>query len=109
DGRRVVSASDDKTLKVWDLASGQLVATLQGHGSFVTACAMSPDGRCVVSASYDETFKVWDLESHKCLFTHRGNTMYLSVAATATAIIAGDAAGSVWFLDWPSNRHERST
>ena len=35
DGRRVVSASDDKTLKVWDVATGECVATLEGHSSVV--------------------------------------------------------------------------
>ena len=35
DGRRVVSASDDKTLKVWDVATGECVATLEGHSSAV--------------------------------------------------------------------------
>ena len=35
DGRRVVSASDDNTLKVWDVATGECVATLKGHSSWV--------------------------------------------------------------------------
>ena len=35
DGRRVVSASDDKTLKVWDVATGKCVATLNGHANIV--------------------------------------------------------------------------
>jgi hypothetical protein len=43
------------------------------------------------------------------LFTHRINTAYSAVTTTATAIIAGDRAGTVWFLDWPSDRRERST
>jgi WD40 repeat protein len=101
DGRRVVSASDDKTLKVWDLESGQLLATLQGHSACVNACALLPDGRRVVSASDDKTLKVWDLESHACLLTHRANAAYLAVAATTTAIIAGDVIGGLWFLEWP--------
>ena len=63
DGRRVVSASDDQTLKVWDLASGRAVATLEGHTAWVSACAVTPDGRRVVSASDDKTLKVWDLAS----------------------------------------------
>ena len=39
DGRRVVSASDDKTLKVWDVATGECVATLEGHSNWVRCAA----------------------------------------------------------------------
>jgi nucleoside phosphorylase len=103
DGRYVVSASLDTTLKVWDLATGHPVATLRGHAARVNACAVTPDGRRVVSASDDNTLKVWDLASGACLLTHRANAAYHAVAATTTAVVAGDAAGSVWFLDWPSS------
>jgi WD40 repeat protein len=86
---------------VWDLEPGRAVATLAGHADRVAACAVTPDGRRVVSASHDKPHKVWDLETRACLLTHRANTVYSAVTTTATAIIAGDAAGTVWFLDWP--------
>jgi hypothetical protein len=109
DGRRVVSASYDKTLKVWDLESGRELATLQGHADLVSACAVTPDGRRVVSASDDQTLKVWNLETGACLLTHRANTAFFAVTATDATIIAGDATGAVWFLDWPSpDRREHS-
>jgi WD40 repeat protein len=63
DGKKVVSASWDQTLKVWDLESGDQTATLTGHTGWVKGCAISPDGRKVVSCSSDNTLKVWDLES----------------------------------------------
>jgi hypothetical protein len=102
DRRRVVSAGGNPTLKVWDLASGRAKATLEGHAGEVTRCAVTPDGRRVVSASYDQTLKLWDLQTGACLFTHRANAICRAIATTATAIIAGDTAGAVWFLDWPS-------
>ncbi|MCT7988971.1 NB-ARC domain-containing protein, partial [Laspinema olomoucense] len=58
DGQRVVSGSLDKTLKVWNLATGEEERTLTGHGNSVTAVAISPDGQRVVSGSEDNTLKV---------------------------------------------------
>jgi WD40 repeat protein len=105
DGRCVISASHDQTLKVWALGTGRAVATLQGHTDRVTACAVTPDGRRMVSASDDRTLRVWDLETYVCLLPHRGDAAYDAVAATSTLIVAGDRAGSVWFLDVPSPHH----
>jgi hypothetical protein len=106
DGRRMVSASWDQTLKVWSLENGCVLATLEGHADQVISCAVTPDGRRVVSASADKTLKVWDLVTYTCLFTHRGDASYSAVAVGAAGVVAGDSAGSIWFLDWPSSeRH----
>ena len=60
DGKRIVSGSVDKTLKVWDAETGQEVLTLNGHTQTVTSVSFSPNGRRIVSGSYDNTLKVWD-------------------------------------------------
>lgn len=60
DGTRIVSASRDRTIKVWDAPLGQELATLIGHTDVVTACALSPDGTTIVSASGDKTVRLWD-------------------------------------------------
>ncbi|MDT9205827.1 MAG: WD40 repeat domain-containing protein, partial [Limnospira sp. PMC 1236.20] len=62
DGKRAVSASSDKTLKLWDLETGTELATLTGHSWSVNAVAIAPDGFRAVSASMDKTLKLWDLE-----------------------------------------------
>jgi WD40 repeat protein len=50
-------------MKVWDLHTGQLRRTLEGHTNFARGVAITADGRLVVSTSDDNTLKVWDLES----------------------------------------------
>ena len=75
DGRRVVSGSNDNTLKVWDVATGECVATLEGHSGYeVFGVAVFPDGRRVVSASDDDTLKVWDVATGKCVATLEGRS-----------------------------------
>ena len=78
---RVVSGSDDGTVKVWDLNSGQEERTLSGHGGGVMALALTGDGR-VVSGSYDGTVKVWDLNSgqeERTLSGHGGGVRALAL------------------------------
>lgn len=80
DGRLAVSASDDQTLKVWDVESGRALHTLAGHTNRVTAVALSPDGRLVVSASW-KTLKVWDVARGQELHTLIGHTKEVNAVA----------------------------
>jgi WD40 repeat protein len=74
DGRRIVSGSDDLTVRVWDAESGAELACLRGHTDKVTSVAMSPDGRRIASGSCDKTLRVWDAESGAELACLRGHT-----------------------------------
>ena len=60
DGRTAFSGSHDRTLKLWDLASGKELRTFTGIPTGVTSVAMAPDGRTVFSGSGDKTLKLWD-------------------------------------------------
>ena len=56
------SGSDDKTIKLWDAASGQETLTLKAHADRVFSVAFSPDGRHIASGSNDKTIKLWYAE-----------------------------------------------
>ena len=62
DGSRIVTASEDKTARVWDAASGKELARL-AHEDGVQAAGFSPDGSRIVTASDDKTARVWDAVS----------------------------------------------
>jgi WD40 repeat protein len=81
DGLQAVSASEDETLKVWDLARGQELHTLTGHSNSVNAVAITPDGFQAVSASEDKTLKVWDLARGQELHTLTGHSRSVSAVA----------------------------
>ncbi|MDT9195436.1 WD40 repeat domain-containing protein, partial [Limnospira sp. PMC 1245.20] len=83
DGKRAVSASDDNTLKLWDLETGTELATLTGHSDDVNAVVIAPDGKRAVSASDDKTLKLWDLETGTELATLRGHSDWVRAVAIA--------------------------
>jgi WD40 repeat protein len=60
-----VSGSWDKTIKVWDLASGLCERTLDGHSNIVMSVALSTCGKHLVSGGYDHTIKVWDARHYR--------------------------------------------
>ena len=74
DGKRIVSGSADKTVKVWDAQTGQETLTLKGHSSDVYSVAFSPDGKRIVSGSEDKTVRVWDAESGQEMLTLKGHS-----------------------------------
>jgi WD40 repeat protein len=72
DGKTIASGSTDNTIKLWDVASGKQLKTLNGHSSSVLSVAFSSDGKTIASGSDDNTIKLWDVASGKQLNTLRG-------------------------------------
>jgi WD40 repeat protein len=68
-GDRIISASGDKKIKLWDSKTGQSIGSLDGHTSIVYCLSVSVDGSTVMSSSADRTVKSWSLLSQKNTFT----------------------------------------
>ncbi|MHC5763463.1 NACHT and WD repeat domain-containing protein, partial [Nostoc sp.] len=71
DGKTLASASGDKTVKLWDVATGKEISTLN-HKNAVAVVSFSPDGKTLASASGDKTVKLWDVATGKEIFTFSG-------------------------------------
>ena len=59
DGKRIVTASKDNTVRVWDAATGKELLKLEGHTGSLIGVAFAPDGQRIVTASDDKTARVW--------------------------------------------------
>jgi len=64
-GQLALSGSEDNTIRVWDVSSGESVKALRGHGGGVRSCDFSPDGKWVISGGDDERIRVWDLQGYQ--------------------------------------------
>ena len=67
-GDRIVTASYDKTARIWDVSKGREIAILKGHEGPVERAGFSPDGRRVITAARDGTARIWDADSGAQLF-----------------------------------------
>jgi WD40 repeat protein len=101
DAKFLVSGSQDQTIRVWNLATGELVHTLKGHRDSVNTVALSPDEQIIASGSADKTIKLWHLQSGELLgtFTGHANTVTaLSFTASGEMLVSGslDKTIKIW-------------
>lgn len=72
-GNLLVSASRDKTLRIWDVSTGYCVKTIRGHNEWVRDVSPSFDGRWLISAGVDQTARLWDASSGELKATLLGH------------------------------------
>jgi WD40 repeat protein len=109
DGRRLASASEDRTVKVWDTSTGELLRTLEGHTANVCGLAFSPDGKRIASAAGGRgelpnepgEVIVWDALTGKSAVVIRGHTgavygVAFSPDGTRIASAGSDRTVKVW-------------
>ncbi|EHY52787.1 pre-mRNA-splicing factor prp46 [Exophiala dermatitidis] len=104
------SGAGDRTIKIWDLASGQLRLTLTGHISTVRGLAVSPRHPYLFSCGEDKMVKCWDLETNKVIRHYHGHlsgVYTLSLHPTLDVLVTGgrDGVARVWDMRTRSNIH----
>jgi WD40 repeat protein len=84
DGRFALSGSDDHTLKLWEVATGQCLRTFTGHTDKVESVCMSADGQFALSGSDDHSLKLWEVATGQCLRTFTEHTKSVSSVCLST-------------------------
>jgi small GTP-binding protein len=80
-GRTLASGGEDRSVKLWDVPSGQQLQTLEGHDDTVCAIAFSPQSEILASGGHDKAVKLWDAQSGKLVGSFNGHqSAVLSVA-----------------------------
>jgi WD40 repeat protein/tRNA A-37 threonylcarbamoyl transferase component Bud32 len=121
DGKRLASGGMDRTVKVWDAATGQVLTTLEGHGVPVTALAFTPDGLTLASAGLEvdpqgkpspAEVKLWDVATGQARTTFRtdqGQAYSLLFSADGTTLVTAalDAGGTITVWDVATGKERR--
>lgn len=107
DGTRILTGSRDRTVKVWDSATGKELHTLGGHTKRVYAVAVTPDGRRAVSGSEDTTCKVWDLgdgAERRTFGGHTGIVSGVAITPDGSRVVSASQDGTLTLWEAESGR-----
>jgi WD40 repeat protein len=104
DGKRLASASMDRTIILWDVDSHEPLATLDGHKGDVVSLAFSPDGKRLASAGRDKTVILWDVDNRRqlaALEVHKDEVESVAFSPDGKRLASASKDGTVilWDLD----------
>ncbi len=100
---KLISGSNDTTVKLWDVISGKLLHTFTGHTKYVSSVAVSADDRKVLSGSWDGTIRLWNIISGENLMTitaHEEPVIGVAISSDAKHAVSccSDSTAKVWNL-----------
>ncbi|WP_329123740.1 eIF2A-related protein [Streptomyces sp. NBC_01353] len=101
DRRTLVTAGADKTIRLWNTATGKTRTTLKGHSDGVNAVAFSPDGSTLATAGADRTIRLWDTDTGTTRATLEGHTQGVTSVAfspdgSTLATAGADSTTRLW-------------
>ncbi|MDT8401320.1 MAG: WD40 repeat domain-containing protein [Bacteroidales bacterium] len=102
DNRLILSAGDDKTVKIWNVKTLTEIKTLKAHDEGVNCCSYSPDGKLIVSGGQDNNLIIWDSLTYKELARLEGHSDIVNALAFSPdgkTIISGSNDGEIKFWD----------
>ena len=98
---KLISASDDKTIKIWNLETGECLKTLNDHKNYVNCILIISNNR-FMSGSEDKTIKIWDLNTYECLNTLENDSKVSSLCLISESQVACSCLGGsihIWDLN----------
>src|SRR5262249_11440105 len=105
DGHHAISASDDRTIKSWNLIDGLEVRAFQKHTARVNGVALMPQGSHFISVADDATLRMWDFKTGEQIAVYTADSPLLTCAVGwGRIILAGDQTGNHHFLLFEAGR-----
>ena len=104
DGVNLVSGSEDRTVRLWDVESGELLHVLTGHEAIIMSTTFSSDGERILSAGYDAELRIWDTRSGRLALTlsgHQGPVNSATFSPDGLWIVSGSADQTVRIWNAP--------
>jgi len=95
DGESLLSISENQTMKLWDLPTGQCLKTVDGYSNWLLSIAFSPDGQILASSNEDQRIRLWDVDTGQCLQTLSGHTNLVSSITFAPKNINGETVAEM--------------
>ncbi|MCX6379670.1 MAG: hypothetical protein NT023_09380 [Armatimonadetes bacterium] len=101
DDKKIISASTDKSIKIWEMETGKLLNTLRDHADAVYGLAITPNGKVLASCSADRSVKVWNLDTAKRIYSldaHDDWIFSLAISPNGSRLIStsADSSAKLW-------------
>ncbi|AFY35308.1 serine/threonine-protein kinase [Calothrix sp. PCC 7507] len=108
---QIIASNSDRTIKLWNLATGESISTLNGHSQKVNVVDITPDGRTLVSGSDDNTIKVWNIATGKQIHTligHSDSIHALVISRDGKTIVSGSDDNTIKVWNLATGQHIRT-